>query len=66
MSRWEWCALVGVTSCIPQAVATQSRCRELMAGKDAMEEQVSELRREKTASEKKHGQVGHMTSSWVT
>eukprot|EP00731_Ephydatia_muelleri_P023679 Em0015g1262a len=40
-----------------QAVATQSRCRELMAGRDAMEEQVSELRREKMASEKKHGQL---------
>ena len=45
-----------------QLVATQSRCRDLMAGKDTLEEEVLALRRDKLASEKKYSQLQEKVS----
>ena len=42
---------------IHQLVAAQSRCRDILTAKDGLEEEVSGLRRERQASEKRLGQV---------
>lgn len=58
MNKWVWheCGYKLHPS-HPQLATAQSRCRDMMAAKDSLEEEVTELRRERQASDKRHSLV---------